>query len=316
MGTGTAPEEGAALAVALLEEFRARARVDARDDASRSAESLRLDDARNRERGDGIRRGESAADVPAARRRAGHIERNRNRAAAGLAGARGGACAREPFARIARGARLDRVSASQPRRNGTKSSARRAKNLRSLKPSAARCRPSGSSGRKNASPSWKRIFAETQKRLESEVARLAADIKDRALHAQLEKQSGRRMGKIASDARAEADAAVVETLAASQADLGVAAVAPAKPVAPEQLSCGQRVAVKGFKQPVIFRRHDGRMAEVEAGAAADEGSACGYRRHRDADSKPASAAAGASRGRVESRFTRSRATNQLPRRST
>ena len=38
-------------------------------------------------------------------------------------------------------------------------------------------------------------FRETQKRLESEVARLAADIKDRALRAQIEKQSGRRMGK-------------------------------------------------------------------------------------------------------------------------
>ena len=41
--------------------------------------------------------------------------------------------------------------------------------------------------------------------------------------------------------------------------------APAKPVAPEELSAGQRVAVKGYKQAVIFRRHDGRMAEVEAG---------------------------------------------------
>ena len=41
--------------------------------------------------------------------------------------------------------------------------------------------------------------------------------------------------------------------------------APAKPVAPEQLSAGVRVHVKGFKQAVVFRRHDGRMAEVEAG---------------------------------------------------
>jgi DNA mismatch repair protein MutS2 len=108
-------------------------------------------------------------------------------------------------------------------------------------------------------------FEHTQKRLEAEVVRLAADIKDRAVRAQIEKQSGRRMGKISSDARAEADAAVVETLSASQADLGVAVEAPPKPVAPEQLSAGQRVIVKGYKQPVIFRRHDGRNAEVEAG---------------------------------------------------
>src|SRR5271170_6192935 len=73
------------------------------------------------------------------------------------------------------------------------------------------------------------------------------------------------MGKLGSDARAEADAAVVDTLAASQQDLGVGVEAPAKPVAPEQLSAGVRVHVKGFKQAVVFRRHDGRIAEVEAG---------------------------------------------------
>ena len=54
MGTGTAPEEGAALAVALLEEFRARRALTHRDHASRSPESLRLHHARNRERRDGI----------------------------------------------------------------------------------------------------------------------------------------------------------------------------------------------------------------------------------------------------------------------
>ena len=53
------------------------------------------------------------------------------------------------------------------------------------------------------------------------MARVVEDVKDRALRAQLEKQTGRRMGKFESEARAEADAAVVETLAASQADLGV-----------------------------------------------------------------------------------------------
>jgi DNA mismatch repair protein MutS2 len=108
-------------------------------------------------------------------------------------------------------------------------------------------------------------FAQTQKQMEGEVERLTADIKARAVRAQIEKQSGRRMGKIGADARAEADAAVVETLSASQTDLGVAVEAPQKPVAPEQLSAGQRVKVKGYKQPLIFRRHDGRNAEVEAG---------------------------------------------------
>ena len=108
-------------------------------------------------------------------------------------------------------------------------------------------------------------FYATQKRLEAEIAQLAADIKDRTLRAQIEKQSGRRVGKIAGEARAEADAAVVDTLAASQSDLGVQAQRAAQPVEPSLLSAGQRVIVKGFKQPLLFRRHDGRFAEVEAG---------------------------------------------------
>ena len=68
MGTGTAPEEGAALAVALLEEFRARHSLTHCHDASRPAEVLRFDDAWHREWGDGIRRRKSAADVPVAGR--------------------------------------------------------------------------------------------------------------------------------------------------------------------------------------------------------------------------------------------------------
>jgi DNA mismatch repair protein MutS2 len=110
-----------------------------------------------------------------------------------------------------------------------------------------------------------KAFLELQKRFEGEVARLASDIKERAARAQIEKQTARRMGQIVAEARGEADAAVVETLAASQQDLGVAPEAPAKPVEPEQLVAGAHVSVKGFKQPVIFRRQDGRTAEVEAG---------------------------------------------------
>ena len=88
---------------------------------------------------------------------------------------------------------------------------------------------------------------------------------DRALRAQLEKQSGKRMSKIASEARAEADAAVIDTLSSSQADLGVGTEAPPVPVSPEQLTAGMRIIVKGFKQPLIFRRLDGSKAEVQAG---------------------------------------------------
>ena len=121
--------------------------------------------------------------------------------------------------------------------------------------------------------------------------------KTATLRAQIEKQSGRRIGKIAADARADTNAAVVETLAASQADLGVSPRRAAKPVAPDQLSAGQRVTVKSFKQPVVFRRHDGRMAEVEAGPHAHESPARRHCRHRSAtaESREADAAAGARR---------------------
>jgi DNA mismatch repair protein MutS2 len=108
-------------------------------------------------------------------------------------------------------------------------------------------------------------FQETVKRLEGEVARVVAEVHDRSLQAQLEKQSGKRVAKFASEARADTNAAVVDTLASSQADLGVSPGAAAKPVEPERLTPGVRVHVKNFKQPIVFRRHDGRQAEVEAG---------------------------------------------------
>ena len=57
------------------------ARADARHHAPRPAEGVRLDDAGHPERGDGIRRRASAAHLSAARRRAGQVERHRNRAA-------------------------------------------------------------------------------------------------------------------------------------------------------------------------------------------------------------------------------------------
>ena len=81
----------------------------------------------------------------------------------------------------------------------------------------------------------------------------------------MEKQSARRMGKLASDARAEANAAVVETLADSQQDLGVTPSEAPTAVEPSLLSAGDKIAVKGYKQSLVFRRHDGRQAEVEAG---------------------------------------------------
>ncbi|MFZ0335515.1 MAG: hypothetical protein WAL69_15370, partial [Candidatus Acidiferrales bacterium] len=89
-------------------------------------------------------------------------------------------------------------------------------------------------------------FASATKRLENEVARLTAEIKDRKFRAQAEKLGARRMARIESDARSEADAAVLETLSASQSDLGALIEVP-KPVAPEELAEGMRIRVRGMK---------------------------------------------------------------------
>lgn len=107
-------------------------------------------------------------------------------------------------------------------------------------------------------------FAATTKRLEAQVERLTADIKDRRSRTQAEKSGARRMAKIESEARGEADAAVLEALSASQADLGAMIEVP-KPVEPRQLSEGMRVRVRGMKELVVFRSRDGNSAEIQAG---------------------------------------------------
>ena len=199
-----------------------------------------------------------------------------------------------------------------------KSSARPAKNWRNSKPSAARCRPNGSSARKNASPSWRRIFYETQKRLEGEVARLDRRYQGPRLRAQIEKQSGRRLGKIAGEARAEADAAVVETLAASQADLGVAA----RSALPSRLRRsssppGQRVIVKGFKQPRRLSPPRRPHRRSRSGPAADEGSARRISLRIESDAaNPSNAGASTAARPAASPFTPRRATSPPPKKST
>jgi DNA mismatch repair protein MutS2 len=71
--------------------------------------------------------------------------------------------------------------------------------------------------------------------------------------------------KARGEARSDADAATVAHLADSQADLGIAAAEPAKPVAQSELVPGARVRVRGLPTPVTLRRRDDSVAEVEAG---------------------------------------------------
>jgi DNA mismatch repair protein MutS2 len=108
-------------------------------------------------------------------------------------------------------------------------------------------------------------FNETVKQLQADVARFTAEISDRREREKLEKLTGRRLTKIGADAHEDVNAAMLEHLAESQADLGVTLPLPVLPVEPEILVAGARVRVRGMKQPVIFRRIDGSNAEVLAG---------------------------------------------------
>ena len=106
-------------------------------------------------------------------------------------------------------------------------------------------------------------FAEMQKRFEENVTRVIEATKERELRAQLEKSARRKMQDARGEAREELNAAVVQTLSESQTDLGTATILEA--VSPERLRAGARIRVRGFNKPVIFRRLDGSSAEIEAG---------------------------------------------------
>ena len=264
MGTGTAPEEGAALAVALLEEFRAqraltlatthhdRLKAYASTTPGIVNAAMEFDEEHLRPTYRllvGVPGTSSGIEIA---RRLGLPARVVEHAQASLS----------PESREAR----DLIAYLHRSRDEMEDVKRQAREeLAQLEEERRSLRTEWVERQRKRIAELEKSFREAQKRLEAEVARLVEDVRDRAVRAQLEKQAGRRLGKFESDARAEADAAVVETLAASQADLGVAIAAQQAPVAPELLAAGQRITVKGFKQPVIFQRHDGRSAEVQAG---------------------------------------------------
>ena len=265
MGTGTAPEEGAALAVALLEEFRARRALTIatthhdRLKAYASTTSgivnaaMEFDEANLRPTYrllTGVPGTSSGIEIA---RRLGLPPRVVDHARASLS----------PESREARDL-IAYLHRSRDEMEELKGQAR--EELVHLEAERRSLQTEWVERQRKRIAELEKNFRETQKRLEEEVARLTGGIKDRAVRAQIEKQSGRRLGRIESDARATADAAVVEALADSQSDLGVASAAARVPVSPEELAPGRRVEVRGFKQPVVFRRHDGHNAEVEAGA--------------------------------------------------
>jgi DNA mismatch repair protein MutS2 len=107
-------------------------------------------------------------------------------------------------------------------------------------------------------------FSDMQKRFDENVAHVVEAVKDRELRAQLERSSRRKMQDARGEAREELNTAVVQTLSESQQDLGTSAAA-AETVSAERLQPGARIRVRGFSKPVVLRRLDGSTAEIEAG---------------------------------------------------
>ena len=107
-------------------------------------------------------------------------------------------------------------------------------------------------------------FAEMQKRFDENVSRVIEAVKERELRASLEKTARRKGQDVRSEARDELNAALVQTISDSQADLGTSS-ASQEPIRAETLQPGARIRVRGFSKPVIFRRLDGSSAEIEAG---------------------------------------------------
>jgi DNA mismatch repair protein MutS2 len=107
-------------------------------------------------------------------------------------------------------------------------------------------------------------FAEMQKRFDENVTSIIEVVKERELRAHLEKSSRRRMQDARGEARDELNTAVVQTLSESQADLGASGETTAPP-SPDRLQPGTKIRVHGFTRPVVLRRIEGSTAEIEAG---------------------------------------------------
>lgn len=263
MGTGTAPEEGAALAVALLEEFRARGCLTlatTHHDRLKSYASttpgivnaaVEFDEENLRPTYrllTGVPGVSSGIEIA---KRLGLASRVIEHARAGLS----------PEARESR-ALIAYLHRSRDEINELQRQAR--EELRRLEAERRALQTEWVARQRARISELERQFTAATKRLEDEVSRLTAEIKDCKSRTQAEKFGARRLTRIESEARSDADAAVLETLSASQADLGTLLEVP-KPVPPEELSEGMRVRVRGMKEPVIFRRREAAAAEIQAG---------------------------------------------------
>ena len=263
MGTGTAPEEGAALAVALLDEFRAKKCIvlatthhdRLKTYASTTPEvvnaAVEFDDVRLRPTYRlmvGVPGGSSGIAI-AQRLGLPHdlIERARSLLAPE---------SREAADLIAYLHRSrDELDRTQQQMNAER---------QALEDERKTLRNEWVERQQRRIEQLEQNFAEMQKRFDENVAAVVEAVKDRELRAQLEKSSRRKLQDVRSEARDELNAALVQTLSDSQSDLGVSAAAPGAPNA-ASLQPGAKIRVRGFSKPVVLRRIDGNTAEIEAG---------------------------------------------------
>jgi DNA mismatch repair protein MutS2 len=264
MGTGTAPEEGAALAVALLEEFRARRCLTL---ATTHHDRLKT----------------YASTTPGILNAAMEFDEENllptYRLLVGVPGTSSGIEIARRLGlprRVIEHARAE-LSPESREAHGLIGFLHRSRDeIEEIKRQARQELAELESERRELRTEWvdrqRRRIAELEKSFqralqpfEAEIASLASEIRDVALRSRVEKQSRRKLRKLESDARAEADAAVAQALAVSQADLGNGAQPAAAVVSPDLLAAGQRIRIKGFKQPVVLRSHDQSKAEIQAG---------------------------------------------------
>jgi DNA mismatch repair protein MutS2 len=263
MGTGTAPEEGAALAVALLDEFRAkkcivlatthhdRLKTYASTTPGVVNAAVEFDDVHLRPTYRllvGVPGGSSGIAI-AQRLGLPHdlIERARSlltpesREAADL------------IAYLHRS--RDELDRTQQQMNSER---------QALEDERTKLRTEWVERQQRRIKQLEQNFAEIQKRFDENVAAVVETVKDRELRAQLEKSSRRKLQEARGEARDELNAAVVQTLSDSQQDLRISPNATAAPSV-ESLQPGAKIRVRGFSKPVVLRRIDGNTAEIEAG---------------------------------------------------
>ena len=264
MGTGTAPEEGVALAVALLEEFRARRpltlatthhdrlKTYASTTAGVLNAAVEFDDVNLQPTYRLLVGVPGTSSGIAIAQRLGMPERVIERARQELS----------PQAREA-GELIAWLHRSRDELEEIKRQA--AAELAKLEDERRKLQTEWVERQRKRLAELEHKFADTVKQYEKQIAALVGDIKDRELRGKLEKQAPRRAAHLRAEAREEINAAAVEHLAESQRELGAAVQSPAQPVEPEQIVPGARVRVRGLAQPVIIRQLDGKTAEVQAG---------------------------------------------------